>query len=356
MSTSLGILLRRASASFPVKPGFVCHQWLESVSTATRCIGFLMSNPELISVILRDKYLETPSVMSLELVSPTGQDLPAFQPGAHIDLHLQDGMVRQYSLSSDPHDLTHYRLGIRLVPGRASSEHIQRKLNPGESLKISAPRNHFPMHEAGNYLFIAGGIGITPLLPMMRAASRRAAPWSLLYCNRHYAEAPFLAEVQSFGGTVSLHSSEAGTRLDVTAALADVGRDTKIYCCGPESLMDAVERATKAWPAGTVNFEWFSPKRQASGQQNNGFEVVCQRAGVTLTVPPDKSILEVLNDAGISVMSSCEQGVCGSCEVRVLSGEVDHRDSILSAAEKASNATAMICVSRARGERLVLDI
>jgi ferredoxin-NADP reductase len=299
---------------------------------------------------------EAPGVMSLELVAPDGTELPPFEPGAHVDLHLPGGIMRQYSLCGDPADRTRYRVGIRSVSGGLSSQHVHRKLRPGETVGVSAPRNNFPLVDAQRYLFVAGGIGITPMIPMMREASAQGKPWTLLYCNKRDADAPFLNEIKSLGGEISLHSTEAGTRLDVTKQLSDVRKDTVVYCCGPEGLMTAVEEATSGWPEDTVHFEWFAPRKRPEDEVAGSFEVVCEASGVTLTVPPEKSVLAVLNDAGIEVPSSCTQGICGTCEVRVIDGEVDHRDSILSSAERAANQTMMTCVSRARGARLVLDI
>jgi ferredoxin-NADP reductase len=227
---------------------------------------------------------------------------------------------------------------------------------PGDLLTVSAPRNNFPMVDAARYIFIAGGIGITPLIPMMREASAKGLPWTLLYCNRRNEDAPFLAEIKRLGGDISLHSSEAGTRLDAAQRLGTMQQDTVVYCCGPERLMTAVEEATAAWPEDSIHFEWFTPRSRPADETSGSFEVICQRSGLTLTVPPDKSIMAVLSEAGIEVPRSCEQGICGTCETRVISGEVDHRDSILSASERAANQTMMICVSRARGPRLVLDI
>jgi ferredoxin-NADP reductase len=307
-------------------------------------------------VRLRAIVWEAPGVVSLQLTAPDGGALPAFEPGAHIDLKLPDGTMRQYSLSGDPADTSHYRVGIRAVAGGLSSSFIHRKLRPGELLTVSAPRNNFPLVDSARYIFVAGGIGVTPLLPMMRQASAKGRPWTLLYCNRRNEDAPFLAEIKALGGEVSMHSSEAGTRLDVAQRLAAVQPDTAVYCCGPESLMTAVEDATAAWPDGSIHFEWFTPRSRPADETSGSFEVVCQRSGLTLTVPPDKSILEALNDAGIDVPCSCTQGICGTCEVGVLAGEVDHRDSILSSSERAANTTMMTCVSRAKGARLVLDI
>jgi ferredoxin-NADP reductase len=309
-----------------------------------------------LQVRVRSMTWQAPGVLSLELIAANGGALPAFEPGAHIDLTLSDGSLRQYSLCGDPADRSCYRLGIRAVNDGLSSGFIHRELRPGDLLTISPPRNNFPLADAPRYIFVAGGIGITPLLPMMRAATAKGRPWTLLYSNRSDDEAPFLDEIRALGGDVSLHSTAAGTRLDATRRLAAVEDDTLVYCCGPERLMLAVEEATAAWPEGTIRFEWFTPRSRPADEASGSFEVVCQASDMTLTVAAGKSILEVLTEAGFDLPSSCEQGICGTCEVRVLSGEVDHRDSILSAAERAANQTMMICVSRACGSRLVLDI
>jgi ferredoxin-NADP reductase len=312
--------------------------------------------PATMQMRVRAMKWEAPGVLSLDLAASDLAPLPAFEPGSHIDLHLPNGVIRQYSLCGDPDDTSHYRIAIRSVSGGLSSQFIHRKLRPGELVAVSAPRNNFEFAEATNYLFIAGGIGITPLLPMMRAASAAHNRWTLLYCNRSDDEAPFLDEIRALGGAVCLHSSTTGTRLDAATRLATAETNTLVYCCGPERLMLAVEAATAVWPAGSVRFEWFAPRSRPADETSGGFEVVCQASGVTLTVPPDKTVLATLNEAGIYVPCSCEQGICGTCEVRVLGGEVDHRDSIQSEAEHAANQSMMVCVSRAHSPQLLLDI
>jgi len=314
------------------------------------------ATPATLEVRVRAMTWEAPGVLSLELTAANGAALPAFEPGCHVDLHLPNGVLRQYSLCGDPADTSHYRIAIRSVSGGLSSQFVHRKLRPGEILTIGTPRNNFEFADAENYLFIAGGIGITPLLPMLRAAAAARKSWTLLYCNRSDDEAPFLGEIFALGGNVRLHSSAAGTRLDVARRLSAVEPDTLVYCCGPERLMLAVEAATAAWPEGAVRFEWFAPRSRDADETSASFEVICQVSGVTLTVPPDKTVLATLNDAGIAVPCSCEQGICGTCEVRVLGGEVDHRDSIQSQAERAANQSMMVCVSRARSPQLLLDI
>ena len=306
---------------------------------------------------LRRMGWESPGVLSLELTDPDGGLLPPFGPGAHVDLHLPDGMVRQYSLCGDPSDRLRYRVAVREIEGGRVSRSIHRELRPGTLLPVGIPRNNFPLVASPNYLFIAGGIGITPLLPMMREATRTSATWSLLFCARRADEIPFVAEARALGGgEVSLHVSEAGTRLDVAARLSAVPEATVLYCCGPERLMTAVEEATSHWPEGTVHFEWFAPRSRPEDETSGTFQLVCAQTGVTVTVPPDRSILETLVQAGISIPSSCEQGICGTCECRIIEGEADHRDSILSAGERAANQSLMVCVSRAKTPRLVLDL
>ncbi|MCK8784538.1 PDR/VanB family oxidoreductase [Roseomonas sp. NAR14] len=312
--------------------------------------------PAFLTLRLRRITWEAPGVLSLDFVSPDGAALPAFAPGAHVDLHLPGGDIRQYSLCGDPSDRATYRVGVREVEGGRVSRIIHRELRPGMLLKVGTPRNNFPLIASPHYLFVAGGIGVTPLLPMMREATRNGARWSLLFCTKRVEDAPFLDEALALGGEVSLHSSEAGTRLDVEARLADAPADTVLYCCGPEKLMTAVEQATAHWPEGTVRFEWFTARARPEGEVSEGFELVCAASGTTLFVPPEKSVLDVLNENGIDVPRSCEQGVCGTCECRIIEGEVDHRDSILSASEQAANQSMMTCVSRAKGSRLVLDV
>lgn len=311
---------------------------------------------DLLKLRLRRMAWEADGVLSLDLSSPDNSDLPPFGPGAHVDLHLPDGVVRQYSLFGDPADRKHYRVAVREVPGGRMSRAIHRTFRPGDMVTVGVPRNNFPMVPSRRYLFVAGGIGITPLLPMMIEANRAGAEWSLLYCATRLGNAPFLDEVKALGGSVSLHISEAGTRLDVPTRLAEHPADTVLYCCGPDRLMTAVEQATAAWPEGTVHFEWFTSRARPENETSGAFELVCARSNIVLTVPPDRSILDTLQDAGINVPRSCEQGICGSCECRIVEGAVDHRDSILSAAEKAANQSLMTCVSRATGPRLVLDI
>ena len=181
-----------------------------------------------LEVRVRALVWEAPGVLSLELTAPDGGALPPFEPGAHIDLKLPDGTLRQYSLCGDPNDLSHYRLGIRAISGGMSSSYVHRKLRPGDVVTVSTPRNNFPLVEAKHYIFVAGGIGVTPFIPMMREASAKKRSWTLLYCNKRNEDAPFLTEIKKLGGELSLHSSEAGTRLDVAQRFATVEKDAAI--------------------------------------------------------------------------------------------------------------------------------
>ena len=298
---------------------------------------------------------EAAGVVSVDLVAPDGAALPPWEAGAHIDLHLPAAPVRPYSLCGDPDDHATWRIAVREVPGGLVSGLVHKALRPGAMVEAEGPRNGFPLIPSPSYLFIAGGIGITPILPMLRAARRMGAQATLLFCAKRAEDAPFLDAARSLCKVVP-HCSAEGTRLDVPARLAAVQPGTLLYCCGPEPLMKAVEAAAAHWPDGTLRFEWFAPKARPAGDGADAFDVICARSAMTLRVEAGTSVLSALRAAGLDLPSSCEQGVCGTCECRVLEGEVEHRDSILSASERAANAAMMTCVSRAKGARLVLDI
>lgn len=298
---------------------------------------------------------EAPGVLSVDLVAPDGAALPAWEAGSHIDLHLPAAPIRQYSLCGNPDDRSTWRIAVREVPGGVVSGLVHKALRPGAMVEAEGPRNSFPLVPSPSYLFIAGGIGITPILPMLRAAQRMGAQATLLFCVKRAEDAPFLDTARGLCQVV-LHCSAEGTRLDVAARLATVQPGTLLYCCGPAPLMTAVEAAAAHWPDGSLRFEWFAPKARPDGEGAGAFDVVCARSARTLRVEAGTSVLSALRGAGLDLPSSCEQGVCGTCECRVLEGEVEHRDSILSASERAANAAMMTCVSRAKGARLVLDI
>ncbi|MFI6013883.1 PDR/VanB family oxidoreductase [Streptomyces sp. NPDC051243] len=283
-----------------------------------------------------------------------GRDLPRWEPGAHLDLVLPSGLVRQYSLCGDPEDTSSYTVATRLVPdGRGGSREVHEQVREGMELEVRGPRNRFPLVGAESYVFVVGGIGITPVLPMLRALPEDVE-WRLVYCGRSRASMPFLEDVEKLGrmGVPPGERSRAWGRVtvieglpDLDGLLADVPEGAAVYCCGPEGLMSAVE---ERFPS--VHLERFAPR--ACG--GDAFEVELRRSGRTLTVPADSTVLAAVRAELPDTLYSCEQGFCGTCQQRVLEGEVEHRDELLTDAERADSM--LICVSRARGERLVLDM
>ncbi|MGY6025227.1 PDR/VanB family oxidoreductase [Streptomyces spinosirectus] len=277
-----------------------------------------------------------------------GGDLPRWEPGAHLDLVLPSGLVRQYSLCGDPGDTSSYTVATRLVEhGRGGSREVHEGVREGMQLEVRGPRNRFPLVEASSYVFVAGGIGITPVLPMLRALGE-GTPWRLLYGGRTRASMPFLEEVEKLGGArVTVVAEDEDGLPDLDALLADLPEDTAVYCCGPEGLLAAVQERVPS-----VRLERFGPR--ASGAGNGAFEVELRRSGRTLTVAADSTVLAAVRAELPGTAYSCEQGFCGTCQQRVLEGEVEHRDELLTDAERADSM--LICVSRSRSERLVLDM
>lgn len=265
--------------------------------------------------------------------------MPRWEPGAHLDLVLPSGLVRQYSLCGDPADTSSYTVATRLVAdGRGGSREVHEQVAEGMELEVRGPRNRFPLVEASSYVFVAGGIGITPILPMLRALPD-GVEWRLLYCGRSRESMPFVAELEGLDQvTVAVGTPELGA--------LEVPEGAAVYCCGPEGLMAAVEAR---FPQ--VRLERFTPRATAPGA---AFEVELRRSGRTLTVPADSSVLAAVRRELPNTLYSCEQGFCGTCQQRVLEGEVDHRDELLTDAERGDSM--LICVSRARSERLVLDL
>ncbi|MEV6082284.1 PDR/VanB family oxidoreductase [Streptomyces parvulus] len=297
---------------------------------------------------------EAEGVLSVELVHPDGKPLPAWTPGAHLDLHV-GGHVRQYSLCGDPADTGVYRLGILDEPAsRGGSRHVHTKLRPGQRLRVAGPRNHFALEPAASYVFIAGGIGITPILAMARSAHRDGVPYRLVHGGRTRASMAFGGELAALGGRVTVVPQDELGHIDVAGTLADLPADALVYCCGPEPLLRAVEEAA---PEGRVRTERFAAPAAAPREgDDSAFDVECRTSGTTLRVEPGTSILEAAENAGLDVPSSCREGICGSCETRVLDGTPDHRDFLLSDAERATGETMMICVSRCAFDRLVLNL
>ncbi|WP_053662603.1 PDR/VanB family oxidoreductase [Streptomyces sp. MMG1121] len=311
-----------------------------------------MSTYETELVVARREFVAE-GTLSLTLRHPLGRQLPAWEPGAHVDLLLGPALARQYSLCSDPADRSAWRIAVlRERTGRGGSAHVHEELGEGGKVRVRGPRNRFPLEPAPRYRFVAGGIGVTPLLPMLAAAEAAGAAWSLLYGGRSRASMAFAGELARYGDRVTLAPQDETGLLDLAPVLDDVPDGTLVYCCGPGPLLDAVEERC---PAGRLRVERFQPMPQRAGPDEQ-FEVVLARSGRALTVAPEVSVLDAVRAAGVEVLYSCTEGTCGTCETEVLEGSPDHRDSVLSEEERAAGDTMMICVSRCRGARLVLDL
>ncbi|MGW0880372.1 PDR/VanB family oxidoreductase [Streptomyces sp. NPDC002671] len=280
-----------------------------------------------------------------------GTELPRWEPGAHLDVVLPSGLVRQYSLCGDPEDPSSYTVATRLVEdGRGGSREVHEQLAEGMELEVRGPRNRFPLVEAESYVFVAGGIGITPILAMLRSLPD-GTDWRMLYCGRTRASMPFLEEVGKLAGDrLTVAAEDEVGRPDLDALLAEVPAGTAVYCCGPEGLMEAV--GARLPEGATLHLERFAPRLSTEG--NQAFEVELRRSGRTLTVEADTTVLAAVRRELPDTAYSCRQGFCGTCQQRVLAGEVEHRDELLTDAERADSM--LICVSRARSERLVLDM
>ena len=309
-------------------------------------------------LVIQEARTVADGVVALVLADPNGGELPAWTPGAHIDFVLGDDLIRQYSLCSSPSKPDVWRVGVLRAPdSRGGSERVHDILSPGSLVRVRGPRNHFPLVTSPRYLFIAGGIGITPLLPMIAEAEASGADWRLLYGGRERASMAFLDELAQYGDRVSIVPQDEVGMLDLEAVLGTPESDTLVYCCGPEGLLAAVEKFCANWPPGVLHLERFSAKPQEpAAEADSAFELVLQRSGLTLHVPPDESVLNVIREAGVSVLASCLEGICGTCETEVVEGDVDHRDSVLNEEERATNEYMMVCVSRCRSPRLVLDL
>ncbi|MFC5212893.1 PDR/VanB family oxidoreductase [Streptomyces coerulescens] len=304
-------------------------------------------------LVVSSREFAADGVLALTLRHPLGGQLPAWEPGAHIDVVLGPELERQYSLCGDPADRGAWRIAVLREPaGRGGSAHVHGQLGHGDKVRVRGPRNHFRLEPAPRYRFIAGGIGITPILPMLAAAEAARAEWTLLYGGRTRRSMAFRGELERYGDRVTVVPQDESGLLDLAPVLDDLPDGTLVYCCGPGPLLDAVEERC---PAGILHVERFQPKGRPADQQAE-FEVELTQSGRTLTVAPGVSVLDTVRAAGIEVLYSCTEGTCGTCETDVLDGTPDHRDSVLTREEQERGETMMICVSRCRGKRLVLDL
>jgi vanillate O-demethylase ferredoxin subunit len=307
-----------------------------------------------------DIQAEARDVVLLELRAPNGTALPAFEPGAHLEIELPNGLVRHYSLVNDSRERDRYVLGVgRAAQGRGGSAFVHQSLRRGAVLKTSPPRNNFRLDPAAErFLFIAGGIGITPIMSMLRWCEAQQRPWRLVYASRNAQRAAFCETLQPLASRVRFHFDDQHSGvLDVKACLAEVQPGEHVYCCGPQPLMQAVQTHSSHLPGSDVHFEFFSVPDEPAGTPVAGsFMVELRKSGQSLTIPADKSVLDVLEAHGHKIPFSCREGLCRTCETTVCSGEPEHRDYVLSQEERNANCSMMVCVSRAVSPVLVLDL
>lgn len=315
-------------------------------------------------VVVRDVRHAADGVVVLQLARTSGEPFPEWTPGAHIDVVISADLERQYSLCGDPADRDTWTIAVLREPeSRGGSELLHDRVSAGEGLTVRGPRNEFPLEAVAahrvhhtRFLFIAGGIGITPLLPMVRSLEAAGADWRMVYGGRKATSMAFVDDLTALGDRVIIWPEDEKGLIDLDGLLGEPSADTKVYCCGPGVLIDAVEQRCAGWPAGALHVERFRPKDGALDGEQTEFEVRLEYSEITLKVGAGQTIADAVEAAGVDIMTSCREGTCGTCETTVLEGIPDHRDSLLTEDEKAANDTMMICCSRSRTPRLVLDL
>jgi len=322
-----------------------------------------MSSPTLNALVHTMRY-EADGIVSVEFRPATpAVDFPAFEAGSHIDLHLPNGLVRSYSLCNPSSDRQRYVVGVlNDRKSRGGSRYVHQQLRVGMTLPISQPRNNFKLEEgAGHSVLVAGGIGVTPIWCMLQRLAAIGKPAELIYCARSRKESAFGEAIAALaaekGIALTWHfDEEKGGPPDLAALLGGKGADSHYYCCGPTPMLDNFEKTCAQLGLANAHIERFAAVHVEAPSATQSYLVECARSGKTVEVPPGKSILDSLIDAGLNPDHSCKEGVCGACETKVLDGEVDHHDGILTKLERASNKTMMICVSGCKRGPLVLDI
>lgn len=314
----------------------------------------------MIDVRIDAKAAVAQDVCALTLVAADGGALPAFTAGAHVDVHLPGGIVRQYSISNDPAETHRYVLGVLLeAESRGGSKAVHEQLAPGQTLQVSAPKNHFPLApQARRSLLIAGGIGITPILAMARQLAREGADFEFHYAASSVERMAFRADIEASAWAEVARFHVGHDRLDVERLLAAQAGDVHVYVCGPKRLIDAVSDAARrhGWAGERVHHEFFAGAEPAAAGDNRAFEIELAGSGRVIPVPADQSAAQALIAAGVPLLTSCEQGVCGTCLTRVVAGEPEHRDLYLTPEEQAANDQFLPCCSRSRGGRLVIEL
>jgi vanillate O-demethylase ferredoxin subunit len=322
-----------------------------------------MSTQETLQVRVRAVTFEAEGILGFELVPmPPLKELPPFTAGAHIDLHLPNGLLRSYSLLNAQHERHRYLIGVNKdAQSRGGSRYLHEVLRAGDTLAISAPRNNFLLDEAASLnVFIAGGIGITPLMSMIARSQALGTPWKLHYAARTRRNAAFLETLHGYHNdpnvelSLNFDQEPGGRMLDLSAIVQALPPGAHVYCCGPLPMLAAYEQATAGLPPECVHMEYFAAKEAAA--TDGGFVVELARSAKTVQVRAGQTILDSLMAEGVEPPYSCQEGICGTCEVRVIAGIPDHRDLVLSSAEKAANDRIMVCCSGSRTPKLVLDL
>lgn len=316
-----------------------------------------------LTMTVADRVVVAAGVLCLALEPVDGADLPAWEPGAHVDLVLSHELVRQYSLCGDPADRQRWEVAVLREPaGKGGSVFVHDRLAVGDRVRVRGPRNHFRLEPAAGYRFIAGGIGITPLVPMLAAAAAAGAQWQLVYGGRTRTSMAFADRLAaSYPGQVTVVPQDVLGMLDLVSLLEVPSPGTLVYCCGPGPLLDAVAEQMKRWPPGSLHLERFTatpgaPGATATARGKATFEVELALSGRAVTVEPHESVLQAVERSGVVVLSSCREGICGTCETAVLDGTPEHLDHLLTNEEQAANDCMMICVSRSLTPRLVLEL
>jgi vanillate O-demethylase ferredoxin subunit len=320
-------------------------------------------NPASLSVRVERKTQEALDICTFELVDTSGKPLPAFSAGSHIDVQLPGGLTRQYSLCNDPQESHRYLIGVLKDPAtRGGSKAMHEAVNVGDTLTISAPRNHFPLaHEAAHSLLLAGGIGVTPILCMAERLAIAGASFEMHYATRSRERTAFHERItrSAFAPKVQFHFDDGAQeqKLQLATLLAAPKAGTHLYVCGPKGFMDAVLKTARdqGWPEPQIHFEYFGAEVKASADDGS-FEVRLASSGKTVLIPKDQTIVAALAAAGVEILTSCEQGVCGTCITRVLEGVPDHRDLYFTPEEQAQNDQFTPCCSRSKSPLLVLDL
>ena len=296
-------------------------------------------------------------VRLVTLSSKEGDAIPRWEPGAHIDLLLDAHLERQYSLCGDHEDSKHWQVAVlRDSSSRGGSEWLHTRLHAGDVLRARQPRNNFPLVDAGSYIFIAGGIGITPLLPMIRQLERTGKSWRLLYVGRARASMAFADELAAYGDRVTIAAKDQHGSFNLNDLLGTPQADTAVYCCGPERLIAGVEAECASWPEDTLHVEHFRAKSGALDGDKDEFEIFLTKTGITIPVKADQSILDALDKVNIHVPRSCNEGTCGTCVVKVADGLPDHRDSFLMGRKRKENKSICVCCSRSLTPVLALEL